>query len=78
MCQVVPGSVAADPRMLLTKTGEHKGQRKRMKELEGNKRGEQSQESVGERLLALHAPVSWLHGTSNGHKDKQKIVPFYF
>lgn len=49
-----------------------------MKELEGNKRGEQSQESVGERLLALHAPVSWLHGTSNGHKDKQKIVPFYF
>lgn len=69
-----PGAVQADPRMLLTNTGERKGQRKGIKEVEGNKRCEQSQESVGEWLLALHTPFSWLHCTLSGHKDKQKIV----
>ncbi len=51
-----PSSVEADPGMLPNYTGEHGKKKGREKtKLEESKRGEQSQESLGERLFPLHA-----------------------
>lgn len=67
-----PSSVEADPRML--PTNQHlrtwkKRVKGRKKKLEGRKRGQQSQESLGERLFPLHArQLARLH--MNGHEEK--------
>ena len=65
-----PGSVEADPRMLPTNTGEREKKEQRVEErkkLEGRKGGEQSRESLGERLFPLHArQLARFH--MNGHE----------
>jgi len=68
-----PGSVEADPRMLPTNTGEREKEMK--KSWKEEKRGEQSQESLGERLFPLHARrLARLH--MNGHEIKTRLSPF--
>lgn len=70
-----PSLVEADPRMLPTNTGEREKKGQKRKKLEGRKRGEQSQESLGERLFRLHASqLARLH--MNGHE--KNIVLFLF
>lgn len=70
-----PDAVQADPRMLLTNTGEEKGQRRGTKEVAGKIKEVNKVKSLsGDGLLGLQTPFSWLHCTLSGHKDKQKIV----
>ncbi len=73
-----PSSVEADPGMLPNYTGEHEKKKGREKtKLEESKRGEQSQESLGERLFPLHAwQVAPLH--MNGHGKNIRLSLFTF
>merc|ERR1719309_545538 len=73
-----PSSVEADPRMLPTLENVKKRSKDReRKKLEGRQRGEQSQESLDERLFPLHA-MSASSIAREWSREKHNIVPLYF